>query len=79
MCSQLGHKQGEACCPGAENVGSVEALAVRVEVEANQVAIGGGGLVWNIGSVEVEEEKQGQGGAVLGIARMEKVVEGKSV
>ena len=45
-------------CPGAGSVGSVGALAVEVEVEANHVAIGGGGLVWNIAAVEVEEEEK---------------------
>jgi hypothetical protein len=58
VCNQVGHKQGEACCPGAGSVGSVGALAVEVEVEANHVAIGGGGLVWNIAAVEVEEEEK---------------------
>ena len=58
VCNQVEHKQGEPCCPGAGSVGSVEALAVGVEVEANKVAIGGGGLVWNIGAVEVEEEEK---------------------
>ena len=48
----MGHKLGEACCPGAGSVGSVARL---VEAEANQVTIGGGGLVWNIGAVELVE------------------------
>ena len=35
-------------------------------------------MVCNIGAVDVGEEKQGKGGAVLGIARMDRVVEEKT-
>ncbi len=51
----VGAHTGGGVLPRAGNVGSVEALAVGVEVEA--LTLGGGGLVWNIAAVEVEEEE----------------------
>ena len=54
-CGKVGHKRGEWECPMAGGKGG----GIH-EVECGQVAvsIGGGGMEWNVGSVEIVQEDE---------------------
>ena len=57
VCGQVGHKQGEACCPGGVGVNAAE---MGGDVDLGAVTLGGGSVEWQIAAVEVEEEGEWQ-------------------
>ena len=57
VCGQVGHKQGEACCPGGVGVNAAE---MGGDVDLGAVTLGGGSVEWLIAAVEVEEEGEWQ-------------------